>query len=252
VYELLRAALRTRDGAQLFAKLTRDSGLPGARMNLRLISTFAAAVGRVVTEPDPPVAALEELLDGWAALPESAAPGDRPEVVLPCAAVMAYGEVGAVRPDWWPDEMAKLRRAAVDPRWRVREVVAMALQRLLAADWDRTVAALLDWAAGEDPLVVGAAAAGVAEPPLLRTPQRAADSLAVQRQAVRTFAAIPPQQRRSESSRVLRQALGFTISVAVAATGEFALVNEMAASDDADLRWIARENLKRRRMQRLR
>jgi hypothetical protein len=38
--------------------------------------------------------------------------------------VAAYGEVGAVRPDWWDDEVAKLGVAATDGRWRVREAVA--------------------------------------------------------------------------------------------------------------------------------
>ena len=54
----------------------------------------------------------------------------------------------------WDDEIGKLRRAATDPRRRVREVVALALQRLLAADRDRTAAALAQWAGDGDPLVV--------------------------------------------------------------------------------------------------
>ena len=147
-------------------------------------------------------------------MPEDQAPVDRPEVILPCAAVAAYGEVGSVRPDWWDDEVAKLRVAATDGRWRVREAVALALQRLLAADWDRTVEVLLDWAAADDALVVRAAAAAVAEPPLLR------------------------------------QALGFTVSVIVAAAGDFTLLEHMAASGDPDLRWVARENLKKHRLRR--
>jgi hypothetical protein len=60
-----------------------------------LVGGFAAAVGEVACRPDPPVAALEALLDRWAAMPKEQAPTDRPEVVLPCAAVAAYGEVGA-------------------------------------------------------------------------------------------------------------------------------------------------------------
>ena len=50
--------------------------------------------------------------------------------------------------------------------------------------------------------------------------------------------------------RVLRQALGFTVSVVVAATGDFALLEDMAASGDPDLRWVVRENLKRHRLRR--
>jgi hypothetical protein len=124
--ELLDRALASGDDAPVRTELVQHSGLPGARLNLRLLSAFAGAVGEVARRPDPPVAALEALLDRWAAMPQRQAPVDRPEVILPCAAVAAYGEVGAVRPDWWDDEVAKLGNAATDGRWRVREVVALA------------------------------------------------------------------------------------------------------------------------------
>jgi hypothetical protein len=41
---------------------------------------------------------------------------------------------------------------------------------------------------------------------------------------------------------VLRKALGFTVSVAVAATGDFGLIEELAAAatGDPDLRWVVR------------
>lgn len=247
---LLDRALAGGDDTPVRTELVRHSGLPGARLNLSLVGGFAAAVGEVACRPDPPVAALEALLDRWAALPEQQAPVDRPEVILPCAAVAAYGEVGAVRPDWWDDEVAKLAVAATDGRWRVREVVALALQRLLDADWDRTARVLLEWAAADDPLVVRAAAAAVAEPPLLRSEERWAAAAQVQGRAVDRLRAYPAQARRTPPVRVLRQALGFTVSVVVAASGDFALLEDMAASGDPDLRWVARENLKRRRLRR--
>jgi hypothetical protein len=247
---LLDRALASGDDAPVRTALVRRSGLPGARLNLTLVGGFAAAVGEVARRPDPPVAALEALLDGWAAMPERQAPVDRPEVILPCAAVAAYGEVGAVRPDWWDDEVAKLGVAATDGRWRVREVVALALQRLLDADWDRTARVLLAWAATGDPLVVRAAAAAVAEPPLLRSEDRQAAATRVQRRAVERLRAYPARERRTPPVRVLRQALGFTVSVVVAATGDFALLEDMASSGDPDLRWVVRENLKRHRLRR--
>jgi hypothetical protein len=134
---LLDAALVSGDASELRAELLAGSRLPGPRLNLALVREFAGAVGAVVRRPEPPTDALVDLLDGWAALSLADAPGDGPAVILPCAAVAAYGEVAVARPAWWPDEMAKLRRAASDPRWRVREVVAMALRRILTQDWDR-------------------------------------------------------------------------------------------------------------------
>lgn len=256
--DLLRAALTSGDEQPLRAALVAGSGLPGARMNLRLVADFAAAVGRWVGGPGETVDhvdhvdhvdRLEALLDGWAALTPDEAAGDGAAVILPASAVAAYGQVGAVRPDWWDDEIAKLRRAAADGRWRVREVVAQALQTLLAADEGRAIAELRTWAGDDDPLVVRAAAAGVAEPPLLRrSPGLAAAADEVQRLAVDALRRIPAARRRDEDVRVLRTALGFTVSVTAAATGDLALYDEMAASDDADLRWAAAQNAKKARL----
>lgn len=246
--ELLATALTTGDDGPLREVLLAGSGLPGARLNLRLVWSFAGAVGELIVRPDPPVPALESLLDGWAALPDSDAPGTSPAVILPCAAVASYGEAGAVRTDWFDDEITKLRTAACDSRWRVREVVAQALQRMLEANWDRTAAALLDWASIGEALVVRAAAAAVAEPRLLREPAKARCALDVQQRAVARYGELPENAER----RTLAQALGFTLSVAAAATGDFHLLDELAASPDAGLRRIAAENTKKARLKGLR
>lgn len=78
-----------------------------------------------------------------------------------CAAVAAYGEAGAAREDWFDDEITKLRRAAADPRWRVREVVAESLGRMLDAHRSRTAAAPREWADDADPRVAAVAVAAL-------------------------------------------------------------------------------------------
>src|SRR5699024_9777527 len=66
-----------------------------------------------------------------------------------------------------------------------------------------------------------------------------------------------PADRRSEEFKAFRKGLGYCWGVAVAAdpaTGApafEALVERAAESGDHDLRWIARENLRKRRLQRL-
>lgn len=247
---LLEDALAEGEDARLRAALSADSGLPGPRLNLRLVWAFAGAVGEVVRRPRPPVTGLERLLDGWAGLSDGEAPVSRPEVILPCAAVAAYGVAAVVRPDWFDDEIAKLRRAAGDTRWRVREVVAQALQHMLDADWARTAQALRTWAADDDALVVRAAVAAVAEPRLLHDPARAGSALEVQRQGAETYRRLPADRRRTDAGLVLRQALGFTIGVVVAATGDFTVLEELAASDDPDLRRVVHDNLRRARLRR--
>ena len=66
-----------------------------------------------------------------------------------------------------------LRTLASDPRWRIREAVAMALQRWGDADMAGLLAAMTDWAGG-NPLEQRAAAAALCEPRLLTQREHAA------------------------------------------------------------------------------
>jgi hypothetical protein len=257
---LLEQALQTGDNTPLESYLTGHSNLPGPRGNLELINAFAGVIGEVVTQPAPPVKQLEALLDGWANLSLEAAPVNHPREILPAAAVASYGQVAAVRPEWWEDEVAKLRRAAANPRWRVREIVAQALQRMLAADWPRAYAVLLSWlpkntedAPDFDPLLIRAVVAAIAEPPLLTDRERASNAVFIHARVLGWFGNLPGGRRKEENVRVLRQALGYTLSVAVAAKSKWSddginLIRFFAKTPDADIQWIVRENLKKNRL----
>jgi hypothetical protein len=246
---LIPAALKNGKHSQLEQYLTEKSALPGTRMNTTVVDAFAAIIGEMVGQPDPPTDQIEALLDGWAKLSLESAPVNDPREILPAAAVMAYGHVAVARPDWWDDEIAKLRKAAADERWRMRELVATALQHMLEANWDRTYEALCEWVHDENPLVVRAAAAGVAEPGLLTDDGRAINALSIQAQATGWLMRVPSERRREEPMRTLRKALGFTLGVAAAALPEqgFMLLEKLAARDDNDVHWIVRENLKKAR-----
>jgi hypothetical protein len=246
---LIQAAM-TGSAAPLERYLIENSNLPGPRMNLALVNRFADAIGQLLTPPNEPSERLEQLVDGWAARSLDAAPVNNPREMLPCCGVMTYGQAAVSRPEWWDDEIAKLHQAASNPRWRVREIVAMALQRMLKADWTRAIGLLNEWAKEDSPLVIRAAVAGVAEPPLLTDTSRGEDALAIQVEAVKWLMAQPSARRREEDMKTLRKALGFTVSVAVAATPEsgFRQLEAFARLDDADVRWIVRENLKKNRL----
>ncbi|MFN8378734.1 MAG: hypothetical protein U0452_08690 [Anaerolineae bacterium] len=243
----LNQALTSGDASALEDHMLANSHLPGPRGNLELLDAFANAVGDVLNTPNPPLPALVALLERWAAYP---APVTEPGVMLPCAAALARGQVAASVPGQWPEQLIGLERAAQDQRWRVRELAAAGLQRMLRADWERTCRALLDWARSPNPLIVRAAVAGVAEPPLLKRLDHADQALDVQQRAVESLQAVPVGERRSEPVRTLRQALGYTLSVIVVGSpvAGFDLLMHMARSDDADLRWVVQENLKKGRL----
>src|SRR5207248_3058459 len=130
-----------------------------------------------------------------------------------------------------------LHRAACDRRWRIRQMVAAAFQRMLPADWGRAERVLKSWLSDSDPLVIRAVAAAVAEPPILTDQQRGESALAIQAGAAEWFARIPTSRRREDNVKVLRQGLGFTLSVAIAAAPEpgFALLEKLAATGDKDI-----------------
>lgn len=216
------------------AYLRSVSGLPGPRGNLEAVLAAAESI-------DDPA-----LLRSWAGASPDAAPGDRPEVVVVMAGVVGLGRVAAQRGE---PLAAEVRAAARDPRWRVREAAAMALQRIGDDDPERLGAEARRLVAG-DALERRAAVAAVAEPRLLRRPAQVATALEVLDAA--TAALVAEADRRAEAVRTLRQALGYAWSVVVAADPAAGRpgMEGWLADPDPDVRWIMRQNLRRARMRR--
>lgn len=148
------------------------------------------------------------------------------------------------------DAAEELRRLAEDGRWRVREGVAMGLQRLGDTDLLRLLALARAWMTNPSPLVQRAAVAAVCEPRLLQQADVVGQVLDLLDMVTGTLAGRQVGERGDAADRVLRQALGYCWSVAVAAlpTEGFARLERWARSDDRDVRWVVRENLKRARL----
>lgn len=166
---------------------------------------------------------------------------------------------GAEQGDAWPRRAsglsAELLEHAASDRWRVREAVAMALQRV----GDRHPWALLEivasWALHPHPLVQRAAVAAVCEPRLLTDRSAARAALTACATATLALTARPRTERADTDVRVLRKALGYCWSVAVAADPEHGLPLfvrlETEHPQDPDVTWIVKENRKKARLQRL-
>ena len=105
----------------------------------------------------------------------------------------------------------------------------------------------------DDPLVQRAAAAAICEPRLLVSELGARTALDVCGAATDGIAGRALQRRRADDVRTLRQALGYCWSVAVAADPTEGLPRFRALSEsaDPDVGWIVRENLKKKRLQRV-
>lgn len=221
-----RAVLESLPSDQWVAYLNTESGLPGPRGNIELAEAFADVAD---------TAFIRRCAES------------RDEYLAMCGAVglgrlLADGELHAAE---------TLRALATDSRWRVREGVAMALQRLGDANMPALWAVAEEWVDGP-PLVQRAIAAGICEPRLLNAPVDARRALDALDRITVSVRGTELESRRAEQFRVLRQGLGYCWSVAIAAAPAegFGHLERWAATDDKDVRWIVRENLKKARLAR--
>jgi hypothetical protein len=216
------------------AYLRANSRLPGPRANLELLASAAEEVD------------LESAIR-WA----GAALGSDPTDVF----VIMVGLVGLGRFAGAGDEtgLAVLRRRAADAEWRIREAVAIGLQRLGDERPERLAEIARAWTAGSA-LEARAAVAAVAEPRLLRSPNAVSAALEVMDAATAKVA--DATDGRAPDVRVLRQALGYAWSVVVAADPPLGWPRLDAwaarAERNPDIDWILRENRGKSRLRRLR
>jgi HEAT repeat protein len=224
-----RRTLATLDGWEPF--LLAESGLPGPRGNIEL----AQAVADVGTKRQ-----FDRFLT-WNA--DRAPVGSREEFLAFCGTV-GLGRLAAERNT---KVLPRLRRLASDPRWRVREGVAMALQRLGAADMRKLLSEMRRWATGND-YERRAAAAALCEPVLLKREEDVRDTLAILDQITADLAR--SVDLRSDGFRALRKGLAYCWSVAVAAGPEAGrpLMERWMRSGDPDVRWVMKQNLSKKRL----
>ena len=208
--------------------LKRHSGLPGPRANLEL------------------VAAVAEEADADRLWRLSASQDE----FLALCGTAGLGRVALMEPE---TAMKWLRELAADPRWRVREGVAMALQRLGKESMPRLIAEMKEWAR-DGAFVQRAVVAGLCEPAILDTNEDTVEVLAILDHVTRSLAATPAPDRKHDGFRVLRQALGYGWSVAAAAAPQNAkpYLEKWLRSQDKDVAWVMKTNLGKSRMAGLR
>ncbi len=214
--------------------LLQESGLPGRRANLELAQAVA---------DEGSASYFQHLLT----FDPETAPTNTPLEFLAFCGVLGLGRLLA---EGQAEVMTALRRHASDPRWRIREAVAMALQRLGAGDMEALLGAMAGWSTG-NLLEKRAAAAGLCEPSLLSHKSQGRRVLRLLDKI--TASVTEMEDRKSPEFKTLRKGLGYCWSVAVAAFPEEGkpLMEKWLASTDRDVLWIMRENLKKKRLLRM-
>ena len=216
------------------AFLLKESGLPGPRGNLELAQVVADAGNQA-------------LFERYLAYDADQAPTNSPYEFLAFCGVVGLGRLLA---EGQAGMLVPLRHCASDRRWRIREGVATALQRLGDVDMDALVRAMRTWSTGTA-LEQRAAAAALCEPRLLSRPKHARAVLRILDRITASVRQV--ENRKSEDFVALRKGLGYCWSVAVAALpGEGKrLMEKWLVDADRDVRWIMKENLKKNRLARV-
>jgi len=112
--------------------LLQESGLPGPRGNLELAHMVAELGDRA-------------LFERYLAFDAERAPTNDPGEFLAFCGVLGYGRLCA---EGQTDLLVPLRQLAADPRWRIREAVAMALHSLGRVDIEALLTEMEQWSQG--------------------------------------------------------------------------------------------------------
>jgi hypothetical protein len=214
--------------------LLKESGLPGPRGNLELAQVVADEGNRA-------------LFERFLKYTPQVAPTNNPYEFLAFCGVVGLGRLLAEEDE---SLLEQLRPFASDPRWRLREGVAMALQRLGKADMRRLLDAMQQWSSGSW-LEKRAAAAALAEPVLLHHQEDALAALKILDQI--TASMENSADAKNEGFKVLQQGLSYCWSVVVAAVPEQGkrLMENWLTCPDHVLQRIMQENLKKNRLVRV-
>jgi hypothetical protein len=214
--------------------LLQESRLPGPRANLELLEA-------VVEEGN------EEKFFRYLSFDSLKAPTNSPYEFL---AICGAAGLGKLISEGKTDLFGTLRLYASDVRWRVREAVAIGLQRIGDANMDLLVQELTSWSVGSL-LERRAVIAALCEPKLLTNHTTVLQLLKILNQITLDLLSI--NDKKHENFKVLRKTLGYGWSVAVVASPELGkeFMEKWFLSEDKDIRWIMKENLRKERLLRM-
>jgi len=227
--------------------LREHSGLPGPRANLELANDVSYLLAAAANKhPDT----VHSLVNYFATGDRKQVLGNTPAEFIMLCGVIAAGTCAAVQAEWREKTIEMLSHYACSPYGRIREGVATAYQHLLSVDQQLVIASLKQLATEGNYLQQRAAVAAIAESHLLFDPAIVSDAVLLQRVVLENSRRVPAAERKIEDFKILRRALGYTLSIITAAAPEqgFALMRECASWNDDDITWILRENLKKKRL----
>lgn len=228
--------------------LLEGSGLPGPRSNLELADVVAIELAGHGVD-----AGAWSLARRWSRLGAVQAPSNNPAEFLAFCGVQALAAMYDSVDDTRRAEVREcLTAAAQDERWRMREAAAMALQRMGLRSFGAVESMVEAWLADGAPMLLRAAIAALADPPLLHAAGYPQLAISAADSACRAYAGAAADMRKQEPWRVLRKGLEYAPSVIVAASPAdgFKMLSRWAESRDVDIKKIVVANLRKTRLAR--
>jgi hypothetical protein len=212
-------------GAELLQVLEKESKLPGPAANLNLLKQF-------IKEATP-----EQVTLCLSALDK------KPDANSPATFVAMCGVAACGNQEIF-------RKAANSGNWRIRESAVFGLQNLGLKDLDALYSTFDSWE-NANLLEKRCIAATLCEPALIKTEEMAEKILSV----LNGYMEIIELEKnvKSEEYKVFKKAMGYCISVAVAANPEKGkeFFESWMRSPNFEIRWVLSDNLKHHRLRKM-
>ena len=211
--------------------LLQHSGLPGPRGNLELAHATVEIVSR-------------DQVEGWLKHSANSAPTNDPHEFLAFCGVLGLGRlIGEGKHEYVP----RLREAASDERWRIREAVSQAATLWAKKDADSVIGEMLIWSRG-NLLECRAAVASIAD--LAAAKLLGDDPRALEVMNHATSALVQADEKDKEARLVLLKGLSYCWSVVIVAQPERGKRGFEAwlESENPLVRKMIAENLKKKRL----
>ncbi|MFX0122378.1 MAG: hypothetical protein ACFFAE_01990 [Candidatus Hodarchaeota archaeon] len=242
---LFSELFQTKDNKKLIDYLLSNSDLPSRRANLELAKAFTTVIEENLYNYEE---ILWNFITSIIKITPNHAPTNNPQEFLPFCGTWAVGTLGASSEIHYRDSLFHLKELSKDPRWRIREAVAKGLNELITLRSVETIKEIETWILKDQWLLMRAVVTCVAAPKLLQDEHIGKQALELHKKVLTQIEA--SKNRKSEEFKTLRKGLAYSLSVVVQAIPErgFEYLKELMTSQDDDILWILKQNLKKNRL----
>ncbi|MFW9876821.1 MAG: hypothetical protein ACFFG0_27320 [Candidatus Thorarchaeota archaeon] len=243
--KIIRDFLDINDERLLVGYFINNSNLPGRRANLELANAFADNSAEFKESSSKK---LWDLCLFLISFTPDKAPSNDPKEFLSFCGTWAIGAIGASNPKYYHESLNILKKQSEDNRWRVREAVALGLQKLLMKHPDKTLTKIREWIEDTNWLTMRAVVAGVAHLSVLVNNNISKNALQIHELIFSKI--ISCTNFSSEEFKILKKGLSYTLSVIVLANPDegFKFLSDYINTENKYIQMILRDNLKKNRL----